>query len=344
MTYLPEKLLQLEFVVKTIAQPRLVDDDDYGTAISIRFLDHPEQRVCEIPTAVSRLDDVASVIAVNVGKRYTFAMPADGGGGSCDPKPVNVSVQLYSLRNANGRSGNLELASGELAVKPTALSDDGCTPTITDKDDMTVPMTDCRGRPVAVLSVQVRAWITGGITVTPIDSPPVCQWPPVDGCWNKPSKCCSNSMARQPTPCCRSKPAREPTPHGCNKPPAREPMPCCSKPPGREPTSCYNDPPARKPQPSCFNKPPVRDPPSPCHLQCSGMDINKRNAADQLHRPYTDTGFGTNDQKTDRKSPVCKKCDVQRRIAQEAEAFISKVVFMVNDMHGMAKDTADMVD
>lgn len=359
MTHLPEKLLQLEFLVKTIAQSRLVNiDDDCGTTISIRFLDHPEQRVCEIPRSQSRLDSAASVIAVNVGKRYTFAMPANCGN-SCDPKPVNVSVQLYSLRSANTRSVDLELASGELTVKPTTLSDVDYGQTTADRDDMIVPMTDCRGRPVALLSVQVRAWITGSITVTPIDSPPVCQRPSVDGCQKKSSECCNNSVTRQPTPCCRlepthcycyKSPAREPT-YCCNKPSTREPTYCCKKPPARKPTSCYKIPPAReptsccsdpltrKPRQSCCDKPPVRD---PCHRQCSGMDMNEQRPSDQLQWPYADTEFGINDQKID--LSVCNQCDVQRRITQEADAFISKIVFMVNDMHAMAKGTADIVD
>lgn len=396
MTYLAEKLLQLEFLVKSITQCRLAEDDNCGTAISIQFLDHPEQRVCNLPKAVSKQNGVASVTAVNVGKTYTFAVPDSGG--SCSPKPVCLKIKLYNLQGESCSSGDLELASGESVVRPTTLADVGCRPDTAEKDDATVPLTDCHGRTVAVLSVRVRAWVAGTVTTTPIDSPPVCpplrlpscpalcpptlpsclapscpppcpapSCPPppcptpisrpasVDSYRKKPAECCSSQAIREPTSSCGCKPAREPV-TCCKKPTAREPCcnrpppkSCCNKPPARDPPNCCNRPLPREPRTSCCNKT-VRKKPSPCGCQCanvcSASDRNERSAIDQPHRQYTDIGCEIDGRKIDFRvrKKHCDPCVAQRRLTMEAEKFISKVVNVVKDMHGLVKDTVNMVD
>lgn len=345
MTYPSEKLLQLEFLVKSITQCRLTEDDNCRTAISIQFLDHPEQRVCNIPTVMPRSDGMASVIAVNVGKTYTFATPANGS--RCNPKPVNLSIHLCSVRSTDTRSDNLKLASGELVVKPTTLANVGCTITTADKDDTTVLMTDCQGWTVAVLSVRARAWFAGTVTVAPIDSPPLCQLPlcqsplsrhaSIDDYQKKSLKCGRSSVVRESTSFCSCKTTRKTT-SCCNKPSAQGPTSCCNKPPVREPTSCCNKPPVREPT-SCCNKPSTLDRSSPYHRQCSGMDQIEQNAID-----CKSTDQNIDDQKID--LPVLENhsnpYDTQRRIAQEAEEFISRVMCIVNDnMHERVIDTGE---
>lgn len=339
MTYTPEKLLQLEFMVKTITQCRKVEDDNHGMAINVQFLNHPEQRVCEIPKTVPEKECTTSVTAVNMGKMYTFAVPDSGG--SCSPKPVSLSVRLYSLHRADVHSGDPELASGELVVKTTTLADFNLRLNTDDKYDMTVPMTDCQGRTVVVLTVLVRAWIAGTVTTSPIDSPPLCPSPlsrpaSTDSCSRaKSSEYCSSSLdAQEPIPCCSCKPIQKPRPC-CRCKIIREPRPCCNKPaPVGEPTFCCKKP----------------SPPSYCH-RCikiySGMDRIERNVIDQPHRQYVDVGHEINDRKMDLsvRKMHCYPCSAQRRIAHEADKFISKVTDVVKYMHGFVnKDMANIVD
>lgn len=373
MTYTPEKLLQLEFLVKTITQCRKVEDDNCGIAINVQFLDRPEQRVCEIPMKDERKKEGAtSVTVVNVGKTYTFSVPDSGS--SCSPKPVSLSIRLYSLRRADAHLGDPELASGELVVKTTTLVDADCHPITDDKDDMTVPLTDCQGRTMAVLSVRVRAWIAGTVTSTPINLLPFCPQPAsADGCGQtKSSECCNSSLvARVPISCCSCKFVREPT-SCCSKHvsvreptlccskcvPVREPTPCCNKPaPVRELTSCCNKTPVRESMPCCY-KPPAREPtsccnkqpPSLCRHRCikmySGMDSIERPVIDQPCRRYTDVGYEINDQKMDLRvrKMHCDPRAAQRRITHEADKYISKVTGVVKDMHESIKDTVNMVD
>lgn len=290
---LPEKLSQLEFLVKTITHCRLAEDGDCGTAISIRFLDHPEQKVCDIPTALSRPDGVASVTVVNAGKTYTYAMTDIGG--SCNQKQLNVSVHLYNLRSAEAHSADTELGSGELVVKPY-ISIDGCCPTIADGDDITVPMTDCQGLTVAVLSVRVRAWVAGTVTVTPINSPPLCpRLPSLECCidsgpviWAPPTFCSNKPSTRKQKSCCEKI--------------AREPSPYSSK---------------------CVKTCPITD---QCELSTIDIDTDIGCEIDVRVRKQYDS------------------YDTQRRLAQEAERFISKVAGMVKDMHRSDNDTVDIAD
>lgn len=336
MTYLPEKLLQLEFLLKTITQCRLAKNDNCGTAISIRFLDHPVQRVCEILTTVPRSEGLACVTAVNVGKTYTFAVPDSDG--NCDPEPLNLSILLYSLLGAELHMGDSELAAGEVAVKPITLTDVGCRPNTADKGDMTVPMMDCQGQTVAVVSVRVRAWISGTVTATSIGLPPLSRPISADACQKKPTVSCTN-LIRKPTSCYSKPHAWEPT-LCCNKPPA--PTSCCNKLPTQTPRcnkplawqskSCCDKKPPVLESTTCCNKPPVRVPLSPCRRQCvkvcSGIDQSERSAIDQPHQQNTDIKCEINGRKKiDFRihKKHCNPCDAHRKIIREMNKFISKV-------------------
>lgn len=332
MTYLQEKLLQLEFLLKTIIQCRLAINANCGTAISIRFLDHPVQRVCEIPTTVSRSDGVACVTTVNVGNTYTFAVPDSDD--NCNPTPLSLSIILYSLLGAELHIGDSELAAGEVTVKPITLTDVGCRPNTADKDDnITVPLTDCQGQTVAVVSVRVRAWIAGTVTATSIGLPPMSRPTFVDDCQMNPTESCT-SLIRELMYRCNKLPVQETTPC-CNKPPARQLTSCCNK--SQKLTTCCNKPPVRKPLPSCHRQ---------CVKVCSRIGQSKRCAIDLPHQQYTDIGCEINGRKIDFRvrKKYCNPCDAQRQIIRETEKFITKVKVVVKDMHEFVNNTVNMID
>lgn len=298
MTYSPEKLLQLEFLVKTITQCRLqAENNTFDTSIGIRIPNHSEQWVCNIPktqsnelapvsAAVPQSDDTVLVTTVNVGKVYTIV--ALDSKGSCNLRPVSLSIVLYRLQNDNTNLSDSELASGKLLVKPTMLADVGCRPATTDKDDHIVPMKDCQGQNVAILSVRVRAWIAGTVMASPIDSPSPCPPPliqsaSIDVCnqkklsescnnlfvcklpqeltpsYNKPltpesTSCFDKSPTRESTSCCDKLQAQQST-SSCNKLQNWELSSGCNKPPAQEPTPCCKKPLTRELMPCCKRQP-----------------------------------------------------------------------------------------
>lgn len=67
---------------------------------------------------------------------------------------------------------------------------------------------------------------------------------------------------------------------------------------------------------------------------------------DRIERPVIDVGHDINDQKMDLRvrKMHCDPCAAQRRIAHEADKFISKVTGVVKDMHGFVKDTVNVID
>lgn len=203
MSCSPEKLYQLEFVVKSISRCGRPEDIGCGASIAVRIINHAEQTVCDVPPPPSsRSGTACAATQVDQGKTFTFSIPGGGAArSSCTPKPVRIAVKLYKTTG----STRTELASGDLDVfiKESAEERGGCRA----DDDHTVAVNECSsGRTLAVLSVRARAWAAGTVTSAPVEEPP-----------------CSNRGCRQQAP--------PPPPPTCDKCPKKQPPPCCPPPP-----------------------------------------------------------------------------------------------------------------
>lgn len=360
MTCAADKLYQLEFVVKTLTRCGRPEDESCGTAIGIRFLGNQEQMVCEIPASADC--SASTVTTVNAGNKYTFPMT---GVGKCEPRSIRVAVRMHRMLGADMLPGRVELASGEMEVPVTMkpderrrrrppssaggacatdcddnVSDDGC--------EMNVPMTSCHdGRTVAVLIVRARVWCIGSMMAAPIACPVPCPAPcpvpcPVP-CGVQPAKC--------PTPC----PAKCPTP--C---PVKCPAPCPVKCPPKCPTPCPTKCPVRcSPQPDpCSQKKPgcACDPcrkktmtvpccptgcpqPRPCRRPCCPTSTGSSCPQQQYETVSCEIDGHKMDLRVRKKN--FETCSVQRRIANEAEAFASRVMGVVKDMHGLIMDSSN---
>lgn len=322
----PERLCQLEFVVKTVTRcggGGRTEDDGCGTELAVQFADLPEQTVCEMRPAVTACgqpDDSggATVVTVDSGKTFTFAAPAadDCQTAGCGSRPtVSVAVRLYRLLGADTLPDRVQLASGHVDVVPVATDcpDDAC--------EQTVPLTDscADGRTAAVLTVLTRAWDAGPVTAAAVQLPP-----------------------RTPAACCPvdSPPPTPPPP----PPPPTTPTPCCSREPVPPPSpdDCGRPSPPPPPPP-----PPSRTCPRRCNkCCCDAASATRRrtssaSTASETHRQFTNLCCEIDGRKIDLR--VRKKnfetCAVQRQIACEAEAFASRVMNVVREMHGLISDS-----
>lgn len=320
-------------------------------AVSIRFLDYPEQTVCEIPAdACAKPDCAGAAVTVDQGRIYTFAMFSDG----CGPRSVPVTVRLYRLTGRNTSPSREELASGKLNVLPTMAPANSHRATdpcggLDDDNELTVPMT---GRTVtAVMTVRARAWCAGSVTATPVEV------------HEPPSTCCQPStrhqeQAGQQLQCKAAEDDCSPTKK--RPPPAalakccggrQEPavvVKCCG---GRQnPTTA---PPALVVK-CCGGRqePKTPTPSRACRRQCNQCLPSRRPpgnatagipalAATTRRQQYSTVGCEFDGHKIDMlvRKKNYETCAVQRHIATEVEEFASKVIAVVRDMHGLVSDS-----
>lgn len=191
MTCPMESLYQLEFEVKSIALCERAEDPGCGMIVSVQFLNHPEQVVCEVPMNGNRQADGGNTTearssgstAVGKGKSFTFAMSGAGGsgggcGGGCGgaPKPIRVTVRLQKLADGS-RS---ELGTGNLEIVPSLMPRAGerhrSPPPSTAADEQTVQIKGCGasasaspGGAVASLVVNARARGVGPVVSAPLE-------------------------------------------------------------------------------------------------------------------------------------------------------------------------------
>lgn len=368
-----DKLYQLEFVVKTMTRCSQPEDEGCGMAISIRFLGNQDQTVCEIPAPADCPS--SGVTTVNVGNKYTFPMT---GSGKCNPRSLRVSVRLHRMLGSDTLPGRVELASGDLEVPVTANSDRRRRPTSSlggvctsdcndnaaadDSCEITVPMTSCHdGRTLAVLIVKARVWCIGSMMAAPIACPSHCPTPCKSTC---PVPCPIPCKPTCPTPCKPTCPTPCPTP--CK---TTCPTPCKSTCPTPCPVPCSGRPALK---PSC----PIRcsPPPDPCCRKkpVSACDPCRKKTMTipccptgcpqprSCRRPCCSTSTGSGGHQCPQQQyetvsceidghkmdlRVRKKnfetCSVQRRIANEAEAFACRVMGVVKDMHGLVMDSSN---
>ncbi|VVC34432.1 Hypothetical protein CINCED_3A019888 [Cinara cedri] len=309
-------LYQLEFVVKSITQCQSKEDT---TAVCISFLDFPEQMVCEIPPSTCARPDVeVSPTLIHQGKTYTFAMCTEG----CGPRTLPITVRLYRMMDKE--TGREELATGRLDVIPTRSSNqrrpanDLCG---IEDDDLTVPMISCAdGRTIAVMTVLVQAWCAGSVTATPVrahtvqTSPPITSVPLATG----------GQPASQPQPQTRCKAVD----NGCQK----KQQPVMVK------KCCNPQPPSPSPRLSrrqCDQCLPARRP-TGCATDGIPVVANTTRQAQ-----YTSVGCEFDGHKMDMlvRKKNYETCAVQRHITTEAEAFASRVMTVIRDMHGLVSES-----
>lgn len=317
MSCAPEKLHQLEFVVKTVMRcSGQTEDDGCGTAVTVEFCGLPEQTVCEMPAVPKCGADGTTVTSVNRGQTFTFALPAtDCHAGGCGPKPICVTVRLHRLQAANTLPRRIALATGRVNVVPCSYRPSDCRDD--EDDEQTVPVTDCPdggGRTVALLAVKTRAWDAGPVTAAATKLEPACR--PTDA------------------------PA---TPDGCDGcPPPSACVDECGLPKPRPTSCCLREPPAVCRVDECGRPMPPRPCPRRCNkCNCCATGRRRPSVAQEPHRQFTTVCCEIDGRKIDLR--VRKKnfetCMVQRRIANEAEEFASRVMTVVQDMHGLITDS-----
>lgn len=372
-------LYQLEFTVKCITRCSRMEEDGCGMAVSIRFLDYPEQTVCEIPAgACARPDCAGAAVTVDRGRTFTFAMFSDG----CGPRAVPVTVRLYRLMRRNMSPSREELASGKLNVIPTMApansnrcrtAADSCGG-VNDDNELTVPMTGCSdGRTVtAVMTVRAQAWCAGSVTATPVEvhEPPT---PALStGCFagggSQPSTRSSRYQEQTGQQCKEQcKAAEDDCSRMKQQPPPAAVTKCCS---GRqEPTTTpavvvkccggRQNPTTPPPPPAVVVKccgsrqePKTPLPPRACRRQCDQCLPSRRTtgnatagipalAATTRRQQYSTVGCEFDGHKIDMlvRKKNYETCAVQRHIATEVEEFASKVIAVVRDMHGLVSDS-----
>lgn len=339
MTCPTESLYQLEFEVKSIARCERSEDASSNTVVSVQFLNHPEQTVCEIPANTSKQADGGTeaarsgVTAVGKGKTFTFAMRGGGGGGgSCGgggPKPVRVAVRLYKV--AGGEcprgGGRSELGSGELeivpCVAPPATERHRPQPAYTTADEHTVPIKDGGGRcggssasrnAVAVLMVNARAWCVGPVTAVPLEP--------------------SAAPATGHAPSCPAHQRR-----GCDRSASRDRKRSVSR-EHKSDGGCFGAAQEQPVQEHAVQGQATQTPPQQrsCRRSCGitgGHCAAATPDAHQQRQPPQHTSAdhgGRNGEQRTRKNQTIDKAAFQKQIAIEVEEFTSKLVNILSDM------------
>ncbi|XP_026821299.1 skin secretory protein xP2-like [Rhopalosiphum maidis] len=276
--------------------------------------------------------------------------------------PVTAKPDGRRRRRPDSSSG------GACAADCDDNADDGC--------EMTVPMTSCHdGRTVSVLVVKARVWCVGPMMAAPIACPVPCPAPCKSAC---PVSCPTPCKATCPIPCkatcpvpckatcpvpcpapCGARPAPCPTPcpvpcgsRPASKPPC--PVPCGSRPASQSVCPVRCSPP---PDPCCRKKPasacdpcrkktiaipccPTGCPqPRPCRRPCCSTAIHAQCPQQQYETVSCEIDGNKMDLRVRKKN--FETCSVQRRIANEAEAFACRVMGVVKDMHGLVMDSTN---